>query len=76
MAYELAGMSLEQLASSAGDPGSRDSQAVQIEMLRRQTVAQIAAARYMLYSVVAIAITSGLNALFAFLLWYAPHAIN
>jgi hypothetical protein len=66
-------MDLEQLASSTGMPGSSDSQAVQIEMLRRQTVAQIAAARYMLWSVIAIAITSSLNAMFAFLIWYAPH---
>ncbi len=66
-------MSLDQLTDSIGDPGSRDSHAVQFEMFRRQTAAQIRTANYMLWSVVAIAITSGLNALFAFLNWYAPH---
>lgn len=59
----------------------------QYEFMRRQTVAQQDAAqaakdtaiytqknaRYMLWSVIAIAVTSGLNALFAFLTWYAPH---
>jgi hypothetical protein len=43
------------------------------ELTRRQTVAQINAAKYMLWSVIAIAVTSGLNAFFAFLTWYAPH---
>jgi hypothetical protein len=43
-------------------------------LIGMQATAQISAARYMLYSVVAIAITSGLNALFAFLIWYAPHS--
>lgn len=57
------------------------------EFMRRQTVAQQEAAqaakdtaiytqknaRYMLWSVIAIAITSGLSAVFAFLSWYAPH---
>ncbi len=44
------------------------------ELARRQTIAQINAAKYMLWSVIAIAITSGLNALFAFLIWYAPRS--
>jgi hypothetical protein len=44
------------------------------ELARRQTIAQVDAAKYMLWSVIAIAITSGLNALFAFLIWYAPHS--
>ena len=56
---------LEQLPNLVGQPGSMDGQAVELEMQRRQTAAQISAARYMLWSVVAIAITSGLNALFA-----------
>lgn len=43
-------------------------------LLGLQTEAQIAATKYMLWSVIAIAITSGLNALFAFLVWYAPHS--
>jgi hypothetical protein len=73
MAYKWAEKSLEDLASSIGDPGSRDSQAVQFEMLRRQTSAQVKSAKYMLWSVIAIMITSGLNALFAFLIWYFPN---
>ena len=74
MAYKWSGLSLVQLAGSAGMPGSLDSQAVQLEMLRRQTISQIATAKYMLWSVIAITITSGLNALFAFLSWYVPHS--
>ena len=41
--------------------------------MRRETEAQINSANYMRYSVIAITITSGLNALFAFLAWYYPH---
>ncbi len=41
-------------------------------LLGMQTTAQIATARYMLWSVYAITATSGVNALFAFLSWYAP----
>ena len=67
MAYKWAKMNLCDLASSTGDPGSRDPQAVHVEMLRRQTEGIVKTARYMLWSVIAITITSGLNALFAFL---------
>lgn len=74
MPYTWSKLSLEDLASRVGQPGSMDSQSVQVEMLRRQTAAQVASAKYMLMSVVAIAITSGLTALFAFLAWYAPHS--
>lgn len=70
--YEWDEMNLKQLASRVGVPGSLDSQAVQVEMLRRQTEAQIRSAKYMLWSVVAIALTSGVNAAFAVLSWYGP----
>jgi hypothetical protein len=67
-------MTTEQLAGSIGpERNSFNNMAVETEFLRRQTVAQIRSAKYMLWSVIAIAITSGLNALFAFLSWYAPH---
>ena len=42
------------------------------ELARRQAKAQIDAARYMLWSMIAIAVTSGLTALFGFLAWYFP----
>jgi len=67
-------LSTADLIDRIGDPGSRDSHAVEMQLLWRQTKAQIAATKYMLWSVVAITITSGLNAFFAFLVWYVPHA--
>jgi hypothetical protein len=45
-----------------------------LEFTRRQTVALQNTARYLLWSVIAIAITSGVNALFAFLTWSAPNS--
>jgi hypothetical protein len=65
--------SLEEVARVESEPESRNVLQRQFEMQRRATAAQISAARYMLLSVIAITITSGLNALFAFLMWYAPH---
>jgi hypothetical protein len=69
-------MNLEDIAKLMGDaqPGSITHGIMSAELARRQTVAQINATKYMLWSVIAIAVTSGLNALFAFLVWYAPHA--
>jgi hypothetical protein len=63
------------LASDMGDaqPGSIKHTMASAEFLRRQTIAQVNAAKYMFWSVVAITVTSGVNALFAFLIWYAPH---
>lgn len=63
---KLSEMSLEDVAIS-GQVGA------QAEMMRRQTAAQIASARYMLWSVIAITVTSAINALFALLTWYWPH---
>lgn len=68
MAYSWSTLSLEELASQLGQPGSQNSHYVEIEMLRRQTEAQVDAskaqieaakysrknARYMLWSVIAI----------------------
>ena len=75
MAWEPAKKSLLDLASDMGNaqPGSIAHTMASAEFMRRQTRAQINATKYMWWSVVAIAITSGLNALFAFLTWYAPH---
>jgi hypothetical protein len=67
-------MSLDVLAGHLGAAG-RDSiigRKMEAEMMRRQTAAQISAARYMKWSVIAIAVTSLLNAIFAFLGWYFP----
>jgi hypothetical protein len=72
MANPWIDLSTDQLIDRIGDPGSRDSHAVEMHLLLRQTKAQIWATRYMFWSVVAITITSGLNAFFAFLIWYAP----
>jgi hypothetical protein len=69
-------MSLEDIAGTLGN-SKHDSPMYNImtaELARRQTAAQVDAAKYMAWSVLAIAVTSGLNALFAFLLWYAPHS--
>lgn len=74
MANKWTKMALEDIVNSGGMAGSLDHVSAGLEMSRRQAVAQIAAAKYMLWSVIAIAITSGLTALFAFLAWYAPHS--
>lgn len=75
MVWKPAGKSLLDLASDMGNalPGSIAHTMASAEFLRRQTNAQINATKYMWWSVLAIAITSGLNALFAFLTWYVPH---
>lgn len=75
MAWGPAKKSLLDLASDMGNalPGSIAHTMASAEFTRRQARAQINATKYMLWSVVAIAITSGLNAIFAFLTWYAPH---
>jgi hypothetical protein len=72
-------MDLDGLLVNTGEPGSQNAHDVEFEILRRQTVAvqeqaraQIESARYMLWSLIALTATSGLNALFAFLIWYAP----
>jgi hypothetical protein len=75
MAWKYENKSLLDLASAMGNalPGSIEHTLASAEFQRRQTKAQIAAANYMFYSVIAIAVTSGINALFVFLEWYAPH---
>lgn len=69
---DLEKLTLEQVAGSAGVPGSVASQEVQLEFTRRQTQAQIEAAeatketatytrqnaRYMLWSVIVLAVAS------------------
>ncbi|MDE2227619.1 MAG: hypothetical protein KGL11_01080 [Alphaproteobacteria bacterium] len=59
-------MTVQQIAES-GQVGA------EAWLLGLQTTAQIASAKYMRWSVYAIAVTSGVNALFAFLSWYCPH---
>jgi hypothetical protein len=66
MASPFAGMSVDDVVTS-GRVGAN------LELLGRQATAQINAAKYMLWSVVAIMLTSGATALFAFLSWYFPH---
>jgi len=73
MANKWPTIPMESLVLAGGQPGSMDSLCAQLEFMRRQTKAQIDAAKYMLWSVLAIAVTSSLNALFAFLMWYVPH---
>jgi hypothetical protein len=75
MAWNLDELSSIDLASKMGSaqPGSIAHTMASAEFARRQTEAQISATKYMWWSVLAIAVTSGLNALFAFLSWYAPH---
>jgi hypothetical protein len=70
---QLHEMTVDELASS-GRTGA------DMELMGRQTGAQIdsanaqkASAKYMLWSVIAITGTSVVNAVFAFLSWYAPH---
>ena len=72
-------LDLDGLLNNIGQPGSQNAHDVQFEIIRRQTIAiqgqaqaQIDTAKYMLWSVIALTVTSGLNALFAFLIWYAP----
>jgi hypothetical protein len=76
MAWKPGEMSLIDIASTMGNsqPGSIQHTMMAAELARRQTRVQVNATKYMLWSVVAITITSGLNALFAFLAWYAPHS--
>ena len=78
MTWKLDELSLIDLASEMGNstPGSVAHGTRAAEFVRRQTIAQINTAKYMLWSVIAIAITSGLNAMFAFLTWYVPHCIR
>ncbi len=65
MSNPFKGMTVDEIVTS-GRVGS------DLELMARQTNAQINSAKYMLWSVIAIAITSGINALFAFLSWYFP----
>jgi hypothetical protein len=76
MAQKPGEMGVDDIATMMGNAGAGSQTHTQMlaELTRRQTVAQIDAAKYMLWSVIAIAITSGLNALFAFLTWYVPHS--
>jgi hypothetical protein len=70
---ELEQLTLGQLADRlVSKPDSLRYLAAAAELARRQARAQIDAARFLLWSVIAIAITSGFSALFAFLSWYAP----
>jgi hypothetical protein len=59
-------MTIQQIAES-------DHPLAETWLVGMQTSAQIDAAKYMLWSVYAIASTSAVNALFAFLSWYSPH---
>lgn len=61
MANSFSNMTLEQLTDSLGVPGSMGSQAVMAELTRRQTQAQIDAARWMRRSVVALTVATILN---------------
>ena len=79
---QLGQMSLDEVADFMGNvtAGSANDQAAKAEFLRRQTLAAQETAsftrknaRYLLASVIVIAITSALNALFAFLVWKFPH---
>ena len=77
----LADNTLDKLADEmALGPTSQRYHAATAELCRRQaewqkeaTKAQKNSARYMLLSVIAIAITSGLTALFSYLGWAHPH---
>jgi hypothetical protein len=82
MASEWTKLNLEDLTSILANakPGSFDHTMAWAEFLRRQTEfiraqaqAQIKAANCLAWSVVAIAVTSGCTAIFAFLSWYVPH---
>lgn len=61
MANELLSLSTTILMDRIGDPGSRDSHRVLAELQRRQTEAQISAAQWMQWSVVALALTTIIN---------------
>ena len=77
----LGNMTLDQLAdwTASIGVGSQNDQVAKAEFLRRQTVAAersatatIDNARYMLYSVIAIALTSGLTVIVSVLAWRFP----
>src|SRR6476659_6620863 len=77
---KLEEMNLEQVADEmASDPTSHNHHAAQAEFARRQAVWQREAAKatqqsayYMMWLALGIWVTTGLLALFTFLLWYAP----
>jgi hypothetical protein len=74
MAWKPKDMNLLDIASTMGNsaPGTPTHSMMAAELARRQTEAALATARATKWSVIAIAITTGLCALFAFLTWYAP----
>jgi hypothetical protein len=78
----LGSKSLDEIADwmASAKPDSQSIQIGQVEFSRRLTKAAEETAKhtksnahYMMWSVIVIAITSILNALFAFLNWYVPH---
>jgi hypothetical protein len=66
---KLSELSLEELLDRVGVVNSLASQAVQFELQRRQTKAQIASAKFLMWSVVVIAFSSAASAIFSFLQW-------
>lgn len=83
MASEWSKMKLEELSNIMGNatPGSihhtmawAEFMRRQTEFIRGQTRAQIRAANYMAVALIAIAVSSGITAGFAFLSWWLPHA--
>ena len=70
----LHNLPLSEIATRRGNPIDGGIHAyLDAEITRRTAQAQINTARYMKWSVIAIAITSGLTAVFAFLSWIYPH---
>jgi hypothetical protein len=79
---QLGQMTLDEVANFAGDvtAGSANDQVAKAEFLRRQTLAAEETAsftrrnaRYMLLSVVVIAVSSTTSAIFVYLAWAFPH---
>jgi len=72
---QLEKQDLAYLARESARPDNPFAEAAEAEITRRAAQAQIDAARWMKWSVIAIAATSGLTALFGFLSWMYPHAV-
>jgi hypothetical protein len=67
-------LTLSEIAARRGNPIDGGVHAyLDAEITRRTAQAQIDASCYMKWSVIAIAVTSGLTAVFAFLNWMYPH---
>ncbi len=74
---KIESLTLEKLAVRRGNPidGGIHAQ-IDAEIIRRTAHAQINAARYMLWSVIAIAITSGLSAFADIAGWLWPNPLH